>query len=59
MGAGLRANIGPTWGPIVWRNTIGSAPNSVLANMTNSMAKTREKDMNRKSDEKYKEKKEI
>ena len=31
MGAGLRANIGPTWGPVVWRDTTGSAPNSVLA----------------------------
>ena len=39
------------WGPVVWRDTTGSAPNSVLAN---SMAKTREKDKKRKSDEKYK-----
>ena len=55
MGAGLRANLGANWGPIVWKDTTRSAPNSVLLDVTNRMATTREKDRKRKSDEKYKE----
>lgn len=55
MGAGLRMNLGPTWGPQVWRDTTSSAPNSVLVDVANDTAKVREKDRKRKSTEGEKE----
>ena len=54
MGAGLRSNIGLTWGPQVWRDTTGSEPNPILVNTANKTAKKCEKDRKRKQTEEAK-----
>ena len=54
MGAGLRMNLGPEWGPQVWKDTISSAPNPVLVDVANDTAKVREKDRKRKSTDREK-----
>ena len=55
MGAGLRMNIGSTWGPQVWKDTTGSAPSSVLVNTANAAAKKCERNRKRKTTNKSKE----
>ena len=55
MGAGLRLNIGPNWGPQVWRDTTRSEPNPILVNTANKTAEKREKDRKRKQTEEAKE----
>ena len=55
MGASLRLNIRPNWGPQVWRDTTGSEPNPVLVNAANKTAKKRQKDRKRKQTEEAKE----
>ena len=55
MGAGLRLNVGPTWGPQVWKDITGSEPNPVLVNTTNKTAENYEKDRKRKQTEEEKE----
>ena len=52
MGAGLRMNIGSTWGPQVWKDTTGSAPSSVLVNTAYAAAKKCESDRKRKATDK-------
>ena len=54
MGAGLRENLGPTWGPQVWRKTIDE-PTSILVDAAETVAKKCENDRKRKSTEKSKE----
>ena len=54
MGAGLRLNIRPNWGPQVWRDTTGSELNPILVNTANKTAKKREKDRKGKQTEEAK-----
>ena len=54
MGAGLRENIGPTWGPQVWRKKIDEHT-SILVDAAKTVAKKFENDRKRKSTEKSKE----
>lgn len=55
MGAGLRENLGSTWGPQTWTEATGSTPNPILVKAAGNMAKKRDKDRKRKSTEKAKE----
>lgn len=34
MGAGLRQNLGPAWGPQTWGSIISSEPNEILKRVT-------------------------
>ena len=55
MGAGLRENLGSSWGPQTWMEATGSTPNSILVKTAETMAKKCEKDGKRKATEKAKE----
>ena len=51
MGAGLRQNLGSTWGPQTWGAIMSSEPNEVLKRVTNEDEQKVEKDRKRKSTE--------
>ena len=55
MGAGLRLNLGPTWGPQVWKDVTGSEPNAVLMNTAQKTADKLRQDRKRKQTEEVKE----
>ena len=56
MGAGLRHNLGPTWGPVTWEGKTGSPPNKVFTNAAENSAKILEQNRKRKATEEAKEK---
>ena len=51
MGAGLRQNLGPTWGPKTWSAVISSEANGVFKRSSNKDEKKVEKDRKRKGTE--------
>ena len=55
MGAGLRQNLGPKWGPEVWKSITTNSPNKVFADKAEHSAKTVRKDRDRKNSDAAKE----
>ncbi len=49
MGAGLRQNLGPEWGPDVWRRVTQASPNKVFTDVTASITNSLAKDKKRKA----------
>ena len=49
MGAGLRMNLGPNWGPITWKSLTGSQPSQVFSQATEANSKKVTNDRKRKS----------
>ena len=56
MGAGLRQNIGRTWGPQAWKQMTTSCPNQVFIDVVERSAEKLNKDNKRKATEKVKSK---
>ena len=55
MGAGLRLNLGPAWGPNTWKATSGSDPNPIFLQTTTKYERQLQKDRKRKSTSQSKE----
>ncbi len=55
MGAGLRQNLGPEWGPEIWRRVTQASPNKVLIDVTASTANSLANDKKRKATDPAKE----
>ena len=56
MGAGLRQNLGRTWGPKTWKQMTTSFPNQVFIDVAERSAEKLNKDNKRKATEKVKSK---
>ena len=54
MGAGLRQNLGPEWGPQVWRNVTHAVPNKIFTDTADNSAKKVTKQRKRKATDKAK-----
>ena len=54
MGAGLRQNLGRTWGPEAWKQATNTSPNKVYSNVAQNSAKIVDKDRKRKATEEAK-----
>ena len=53
-GAGLRCNLGPSWGPLAWEKAIGAPPDVFVASGQNAV-QCCEKDRKRKATDESKE----
>ena len=56
VGAGLRQNMGRTWGPDVWKKITQKSPNKIYSDTANRYAKNLERDRKRKATNDAKEK---
>ena len=56
MGAGLRQNLGRTWGPQTWKQMTTSSPNKVFVDAAEHSAEKLRKDNKRKAKEEVKSK---
>lgn len=56
MGAGLRQNLGKTWGPQAWKRMTTSSPNKIFTDAAERSAKKLQADNKRKATEKAKSK---
>jgi len=49
MGAGLRMNLGPSWGPTTWESITGSQPSNIFSQAAEANSKKVTNDRKRKS----------
>ena len=53
-GAGLRCNMGPSWGPTAWEKAVGTSPPQVYYSTATKAVQQAEHDRKRKASEKSK-----
>ena len=53
-GAGLRCNMGPSWGPVAWEKAVGTPPLEVYQSTAEKAVQRTEQDRKRKATEKSK-----
>ena len=54
-GAGLRCNMGPSWGPEAWQEAVGVPPSKVFQTAASKMKQQVEQDRKRKATDKSKQ----